>query len=113
MTPDQSQSGGGLSDNHLSRKIMLIRPLLQYMAGYMMSALKKYKTARMSITKLMPGKMTELLMFMTMSPQVDVMNKTRGGWLRMRPRMWNPMEAQQNLRDHPSLTPSTVLMIMI
>ena len=27
--------------------------------------------------------------------------------------MWNPMEAQQDLRDHQSFTPSTVLIIMI
>ena len=62
---------------------MLSRPLLQYMAGYLMSTLKKYKTPRRSITKLMPGKMAKLLMFMTMTPQVDVMTKTKGGWLRM------------------------------
>ena len=62
---------------------MLTRPLLQYVAGYLISALKKSMAPRMSITKLMPGKMTELLMFVTMHPQVDVMIKTKGGLLRM------------------------------
>ena len=62
---------------------MLSRPLLQYMAGYLMSTLTKYKMPRRHITKLMPGKMTELLMFVTMHPQVDVMIKTKGGLLRM------------------------------
>jgi hypothetical protein len=62
---------------------MLTRPLLQYVAGYLMSALRKYKTLRMSITKLMSGKMAELLMVVTMSPQVDVMIKTKEGCLRM------------------------------
>jgi hypothetical protein len=33
----------------------------------------------MSITKLMPGKMTELLMFVTMPPQEDMMIKTKEG----------------------------------
>ena len=55
------------------------RPLLQYMAGYLMSTLTEYKTPRRYITKLMPFKMTKLLMFLTMSPQVDVMTKTKGG----------------------------------
>jgi hypothetical protein len=57
--------------------------MLQYVAGYLMSELKKYKTTRRSITKLMPGKKTKLLMFVTMSPQLEVMTKTKGGWLRM------------------------------
>jgi hypothetical protein len=53
------------------------------MAGYLMSALRKYKTLRMSITKLISGKMAKLLMVVTMSPQVDVMIKTKEGCLRM------------------------------
>jgi hypothetical protein len=48
-----------------------------------MSELKRYKTTRRSLTKLMHGKKTKLLLFMTMSPQVEVMIKTKGGWLRM------------------------------
>ena len=62
---------------------MLMRPLLQYMAGYLMSDFKKYKTPERCFTKLMPGKMTELLMFVTMPPQVDVMTNAKGGCLRM------------------------------
>ena len=87
----------------------VIEALAAVHGGHKMYTLTKHKTPRRSITKLMPGKMTELLMFMMMTPQVDVMNKTKGGWLRM----WNLMEAQQDLRDHQSLTPSTVLIIMI
>ena len=84
MTPDQSQSGERLSDNHLSKKILFTRPLLWYMAGNLLSKLREYMTTRRSITKKMPGKKTSwLLMFMTMSPQVGVMLKTKGGRMRM------------------------------
>ena len=41
-------------------------------------------TTRRSITKKMPGKETSwLMMFVTMSPQVGVMLKTKGGRMRM------------------------------
>ena len=60
-------------------EILLLRPMLWYLGGALMSKLKKYKTTRRSIAKLMPGKKTKLLLFMTMSPQVEVMIKTKGG----------------------------------
>ena len=84
MTPDQSQSGEWLSDNLMSRKILFTRPLPWYMAGNLMSELREYMTTRRSITKKMPGKETSwLMMFVTMSPQVGVMLKTKGGRMRM------------------------------
>jgi hypothetical protein len=84
MTPDQSQSGEWLSDNHLSEKILFTRPLLWFMAGNLMSELREYMTTRRSITKKMPGKKTSLLlMFKRMSPQVGVMLKTNGGRMRI------------------------------
>ena len=60
-----------------------LRPMLQYVTGYLMSTLMKHKTPRSSITQLMTGQTAKLVMFMTMSPQVDVMTKTKGDWWRM------------------------------
>jgi hypothetical protein len=57
---------------------MLTRPLLKYMAWYLMSALRKSRTPRMYTTKLMSGKMAELLMVVMMPPQMDVMEPHEG-----------------------------------
>jgi hypothetical protein len=56
---------------------MLTRPLLKYVVENLMSALRKSKTLRMSTTKLMSGKMAQLLMIVTMPNQENVMIVTR------------------------------------
>ena len=55
--------------------IMFTRPLLCYMAGYLLSELGEYM-----MTKKMTGKEAmSLVIFVTMSLQVEMMIKTTGG----------------------------------
>ena len=55
----------------------MTRPLLKYVAEYLMSASRKSKTLRMSTTMLMSGKTARLMMIVTMPQQEDVMIKTK------------------------------------
>ena len=61
----------------------MTRSLLKYVAENLMSGSRKSKTLRMSTTKLMSGKMTKLLMIVTMPKQEDVMIVTRRDCSRM------------------------------
>jgi hypothetical protein len=72
MIQDQNQQGGGLPNNHLSDKqTMLTRPQQRYVEENLIHASRKSMTPRMYTTKLMSGKMTKLLMVVTIVTRRD------------------------------------------
>ena len=79
---DKSCQGRIHQADHQSRKNVLTRPLLKYVAETLRSASRKSKTQRMSTTKLMSGKMASLLKIVMMLQQEDAMIKTRKDCLR-------------------------------